>query len=199
MKTLAQNRLIWASLYVIALLVSTMPTTPTALAQDESAEAQGEATESAPPESNTSNSGTAESKPASPAEGAAESKPASSSEGATNAPAAPSQSAVINPWVLNTDPIFKGPPVKKFLTPADLTGRDRQILENLDYKPAGTKLRLEQIKKITGELSKAPYVLMRPSIRHSAFYVYMKSREWSLSGCVLWAAQTPSIQISIKH
>jgi tetratricopeptide (TPR) repeat protein len=62
--------------------------------------------------------------------------------------------AMIKPWALTTDPIFKGPTVKRYQTPADLTGRDRQLLETLDYKPTATKMRLEQIRKLAADLKK---------------------------------------------
>ncbi|MEN9530739.1 MAG: hypothetical protein RI932_2612, partial [Pseudomonadota bacterium] len=64
--------------------------------------------------------------------------------------------ALIKPWMLSTEPIFKGPTVKRFQTPADLTGRDRQLLEVLDYKPSATKGRVEQIKKLIADLKKTP-------------------------------------------
>lgn len=71
--------------------------------------------------------------------------------------AEPAKPAVpTKPWQLSTEPLFKGPTVKRFQFPSDLTARDRQLLENLDYKPSGTKLRLEQIKKLVAELKKTP-------------------------------------------
>lgn len=63
---------------------------------------------------------------------------------------------VVKPWALVLDPLFKGPTVKRFPFPVDLTARDRQLLENLDYRPSGTLSRLEQIKKISAELKKLP-------------------------------------------
>jgi TolA-binding protein len=60
------------------------------------------------------------------------------------------------PWKLSTEPIFKGPSLQRFSTISDLTGRDRQILGTLDYKPTGTKLRLDQLKKLSTELKKTP-------------------------------------------
>jgi len=62
--------------------------------------------------------------------------------------------AMIKPWVFTSEPIFKGPTVKRFQTPADLTGRDRQLLEALDYKPTATKMRLEQIRKLATDLKR---------------------------------------------
>lgn len=59
-------------------------------------------------------------------------------------------------WQLNLQPLFKRPTIKRFVTPSDLVARDPQIVEILDYKPSGTKLRLEQMKKLTAELKKAP-------------------------------------------
>lgn len=64
--------------------------------------------------------------------------------------------AVIKPWKLETEPLFKGPTVKRFEHIADLTARNKQLLENLDYRPSGTALRLNQIRKLSLELKKAP-------------------------------------------
>lgn len=86
--------------------------------------------------------------------------PRSGEDSADAAPAKetaePAKPAVpTKPWQLSTEPLFKGPTVKRFQFPSDLTARDRQLLENLDYKPSGTKLRLEQIKKLIAELKKS--------------------------------------------
>jgi len=62
---------------------------------------------------------------------------------------------VIKAWSLNTDLIFPTPEVKRFQYPADLTARNRQVLETLDYKPTGTVLRLKQIKKLMKDYKKA--------------------------------------------
>ncbi|NBW80560.1 hypothetical protein EBR21_02290 [bacterium] len=108
--------------------------------------------------SETAQSGAGETPSEAPAKETSE--PAAAEKPATPPPEAPAETAKpavqIKPWSLSVDPIFKGPTIKKFATPSDLTGRDRQILENLDYKPSGTKVRLEQIKKLTGDLKKAP-------------------------------------------
>ncbi|MFZ9521787.1 MAG: tetratricopeptide repeat protein [Silvanigrellaceae bacterium] len=125
------------SIFVIALMLSQLQFSPVARAE-EGAEAAAEAPKAEAEE---------------PAKEATEKQ-------AETAPAAPAEAAKpapqIKPWSLSVDPVFKGPLIKKFATPSDLTGRDRQILENLDYKPTGTKMRLDQIRKLTGDLKKAP-------------------------------------------
>jgi tetratricopeptide (TPR) repeat protein len=139
-------------IFVLALMLSHLQIAPLAQAQEateesaESAEAGGgEAPAAAAPAKEPGKES---------AEQTASEKQANA---ASDAPVEPAKPAVqIKPWSLSTDPIFKGPAIKKFATPADLTGRDRQILENLDYKPSGTKLRLEQIRKMTADLKKAP-------------------------------------------
>ena len=62
---------------------------------------------------------------------------------------------VVKAWSLNTDLIFPTPGVKRFQYPADLTARNRQMLETLDYKPSGTVLRLKQIKQLMRDYKKA--------------------------------------------
>lgn len=62
---------------------------------------------------------------------------------------------IVKSWSLNTDLLFRTPEVKRFQFPADLTARNRQILETLDYKPSGTALRLKQIKQLMRDYKKA--------------------------------------------
>jgi len=62
---------------------------------------------------------------------------------------------IVKAWSLNTDLIFPTPEVKRFQYPADLTARNRQMLETLDYKPSGTALRLKQIKQLVRDYKKA--------------------------------------------
>jgi tetratricopeptide (TPR) repeat protein len=144
-KIKAQKTFVWAPLrgiFVLAVLAASPHFAQTALAQDSDTPA-----EKAPPTNNTKES--VAPKAATGGEGAPEAA-------ADSADAEKQTAAVIKPWQLNIEPIFKGPAVKKFMTPSDLTGRDRQILENLDYKPSGTKTRLEQIRRLSAELKKAP-------------------------------------------
>lgn len=62
---------------------------------------------------------------------------------------------VVKAWSLSTDLLFPTPEVKQFKYPADLTARNRQMLETLDYKPSGTALRLKQIKQLMKDYKKA--------------------------------------------
>jgi pentatricopeptide repeat protein len=136
-KKSAQKRILWASIFGLALIALETAASRHAFAQEEAApsEAEAEPKEAAAPAGN--------------AEAPAEKETAPQTS-ATPAAVPP------KPWSLNVDAIFKGPQYKRFPTPSDLTGRDRQILENLDYKSSGTQLRLQQIRKITEELKKAP-------------------------------------------
>lgn len=168
MKRLAQRQFIWAPVrgfFILAFAVSSTFVGPKGLAQEEGAEVQGEAAapapdaESATPPPAEDSKSAEESKPTEKKSDKANSAAADKSSGESAASEAPAEPAKpmqpIKPWVLSVEPIFKGPTIKRFGTPSDLTGRDRQILENLDYKPAGTRMRLEQIKKLTAELRKA--------------------------------------------
>ncbi|MEY3903323.1 MAG: hypothetical protein RL189_2629, partial [Pseudomonadota bacterium] len=113
MKISAQKTFIWAPLrgiFVLALLASSPLGAQSAFAEDDAAP-----TEEATP-ADTAKEG-AEAKP----EGG-EVAPEAAAESADAAK--PAAAAAIKPWQLNVEPIFKGPAVKKFMTPSDLTGRD---------------------------------------------------------------------------
>lgn len=118
-------------------------------ADDEQSEQPNTASEeSAPTRKQTKKENTSESSAAS------ESATVQKEESPAAEPVKPQ--APIKPWQLSLEPIFKSPVGKRFEFSSDLAARDRQLLENLDYKPSGTKLRLEQIRKLIGELKKAP-------------------------------------------
>jgi pentatricopeptide repeat protein len=167
----AQKSKMLASIFGLALLAFDPSSNRMAFAQEEPIAAEGETKEAPAAPAEGEGQGEQELPTAAPAASAAPAEGAESEAPpkknatqtpAAEAPASPAAEAPAapvvppKPWVLNVDPIFKGPQFKRFPTPSDLTGRDRQILENLDYKAAGTALRLQQIKKLTDDLKKAP-------------------------------------------